>query len=357
MKKRWYCWPLAWLYGMIIAIRNALFDSRWLPSKAFKTAVISVGNITVGGTGKTPHVEYIIGVLQSFFKVAMISRGYKRKSHGMQVASIDSNSSQLGDEPYQIYRKFPNAIVIAEANRCKAIDYIEKEFPSTDVVVLDDAFQHRYVDPGLSVLLIDYNRLITNDALLPVGTLREPAAARYRATVIVITKCPSNLTPIELRYLYNEVAPRPYQRLFFSYYKYGELQAVFGKHRKQLTSDMSVLLVSGIAQPQGLVEYVSSKVAHVSVLTYKDHHHYTTSDWLTIQAKFNQLAGDNRCVIVTDKDAAKIVGQENIPTSLCDVIWSLPIQVCFMQDKEREFNQLIIDYVSNNKRNGCFFGS
>lgn len=356
MKSRWYLWPIACLYGLVVYLRNCFFDWGWLKSRQFKTAIISVGNITVGGTGKTPHTEYIIQLLQQQFKVAMVSRGYKRKSSGLQIASSASNSAILGDEPYQVYRKFPKTLVVVEANRCKAIDYIEEKYPSTEVVVLDDAFQHRYVDAGMPILLIDYSRLITKDNLLPVGNLRESVKAKYRASIIIITKCPASITPIEMRNLFKEIAPRPYQRLFYSYFDYGKLQAVFGNESKQLTPDMHVLAVTGIAQPAPLLQYLSSQTALVQTVSYPDHYTFTKADWKNIQQKFDAIDSPNKCIVVTEKDAAKLVSLDVVPTALKQHIWALPIKVAFLQDGEKEFNKLLVDYVSKNKRDSRIFG-
>lgn len=357
MKSRWYLWPFAWLYGVVVYVRNRFFDWGWITSRQYKTAVISVGNITIGGTGKTPHVAYIMDLLTRSFQVAMVSRGYKRKSRGLQVATPMSNSRQLGDEPFQLYRKFPYALIIAESNRRKAIEYIEKNYPSNEVVVLDDAFQHRYVEPGLSILLVDYHRLITKDKLLPVGNLRESASSRYRASVVIITKCPAKLAPIELRNLYNEIAPRPYQRLFYSFYEYAPFTSLFGNEIQVLTNTMAVLAVSGIAQPKDMLQYLSSQAATVVAMSYDDHHDFTSANWKNIQRKFDELPYQDKCIVVTEKDAAKLIGMsKDIPSVLHEKIWVLPIQVNFLQNGSSEFDKLILDYVSKNKRNSDFFG-
>lgn len=356
MKNYWYFWPLAWLYGLGVYLRNRFFDWGWLKTHTFKKAVISVGNITVGGTGKTPHVAYLIELLQQQFGVAVVSRGYKRKSKGLQEASVSSNSEQIGDEPYQLYRKYPKTKVVAEANRCKAIRYIETHHPSVDVVVLDDAFQHRYVQPGLSILLIDYNRLITHDKLMPVGSLREPASARYRASVVIVTKCPPQIKPIELRNLYNDIQPRPYQRIYFSYYQYAPLKSLMTNLEKPLTRQLATLVVTGIASPQPILDYLAPLVGSVSTISFADHHHFTRKDWEKIQKDFQRINNPNKCIVVTEKDAARLVDNKHIPSDLLPFIYVLPIRVCFLQDKEKEFNQLIISYVDKNKRNSDFFG-
>jgi tetraacyldisaccharide 4'-kinase len=355
MKLRWYLWPLAWVYGFVVYLRNCFFDWGWKKSQSFKTAVISVGNITVGGTGKTPHVEYLIRTLQSQFKVAVVSRGYKRSTKGLQVAHAQSNAAQLGDEPYQIYQKFPQTQVVVEAKRCKAIQYIEKHHAETDVVLLDDAFQHRYVMPGMSILLIDYNRLITQDKILPVGNLREPASARYRASVIVVTKCPPQIKPIELRNLYNEIAPRPYQRVFYTYYQYAQLRPLYGNPAATMPVAAEALLVTGIAQPKPMLDYLSTEFARVTAMHFADHHRFTKGDWQRIEQRFAAIENAAKCLVITEKDAARL-DVNLIPEGIRSAIWVLPIEVCFLQNKTEEFNQLVIDYVSKNKRNSRFFG-
>lgn len=356
MKFRWYLWPLAWIYGCVVYLRNCFFDWKWIKSCSFTTAVISVGNITVGGTGKTPHVEYLLTTLQQHFKVAMVSRGYKRKSRGMQVASAQSTCKQLGDEPYQIHQKFPQVQVVADAQRCRAIQYIESQQPTTQVVVLDDAFQHRYVEPGMSILLVDYHRLITKDKLLPVGNLRESAANRYRASVIIVTKCPPTIQPIELRNLYNEMQPRPYQRIFYTYYQYASLKPLYSQIETVSLVNAAVLLVTGVAQPQPMVDYLLQQGAHVSAISFPDHHDFTAQNWKVIEQRFQQLSGTQKIMVITEKDAARIAQSPCVPAALQSYIWVLPIKVCFLQDRAKEFNQYIIDYVSKNKRNSDFFG-
>lgn len=356
MKLYWYLWPVAWIYGAVVFLRNRFFDWGWIKSQSFRKAVISVGNITVGGTGKTPHVAYLLDLLQQQYNVAMVSRGYKRKSRGLQVASPQSTSAQLGDEPYQLYQKYPNTQVVVEANRCKAIQYIEMHYPAVDAVVLDDAFQHRYVEPGMSILLIDYNRLITKDKIMPVGRLRESARGRYRASVIIVTKCPSNITPIELRNLYNEIEPRPYQRIFYTYYQYAPVQALYADEPIQLTPDMTAMVVTGVAQPKPMFHYLASQVASLTTVPFPDHHDFTKADWENIQKRFDAIETPHKCIVVTEKDAARMVDSKWVPQSLKPYICVLPIQVRFLQDREKEFNQLVMDYVSKNKRNSDFFG-
>lgn len=203
IKIRKWLTPLSMLYGMVVGIRNQLFELGFLKSRSFDIPVISVGNITVGGSGKTPHIEYLVRLLKDKVKVAVLSRGYKRKSKGYVLADADTSMSDIGDEPYQMKKKFPDIYIAVDKNRCEGIDNLTQQDATkdTDVVLLDDAFQHRYVKPGVNILLVDYHRLIISDKLLPAGRLREPKEGKARADIVIITKCPKDLKAINYRML------------------------------------------------------------------------------------------------------------------------------------------------------------
>ena len=215
--------PLSFLYGIGVGIRNQLFELNILKSRSFTTPVISVGNITVGGTGKTPHVEYLIRLLSKEVKVAVLSRGYKRKTHGYILADESTTMRDIGDEPYQMKRKFPDIEVAVDAKRCRGIDHIihDEKTKDTDVILLDDAYQHRYVKPGINILLVDYHRLIMYDELLPSGRLREPVESKNRADIVIVTKCPASLNPIDYRVLTKAMNLFAYQSLYFTSLRYG----------------------------------------------------------------------------------------------------------------------------------------
>jgi len=221
--------PLSWLYGFIVWIRNLLFDTGMLKSRTFNVPVISVGNITVGGSGKTPHVEYMVTLLHKRVRTAVLSRGYKRKSKGFVIAKNNTKIQEIGDEPYQMHQKFPDIIVAVDANRCHGIETL-LSLPDTknvNVILLDDAFQHRYVKPGLNILLTDYHRIITDDVLLPAGRLREPVNGKDRADIVIVTKCPPEMKPMEYRVLQRNMNLFPYQHLFFTTIIYKSLSPVF----------------------------------------------------------------------------------------------------------------------------------
>ena len=221
--------PLSWFYGLGVGFRNLLFEMGILKSRSFNVPVISVGNITVGGTGKTPHVEYLIRLMKDRAKVAVLSRGYKRKSHGFVLASKNTTVNDIGDEPYQMKTKFPDITVAVDRKRTRGIDKLTsgEQVKDTDVILLDDAFQHRYVKPGINILLVDYHRLIIYDALLPAGRLREPVKSKDRADIVIVTKCPKDLKPMEFRVITKAMKLYPYQQLFFSTHEFESLRPVF----------------------------------------------------------------------------------------------------------------------------------
>lgn len=222
--------PLSWLYGLAVRVRNALFDLGVLKSESFDVPVISVGNITVGGTGKTPHVEYLIDLLRHKCRVAVLSRGYKRKTRGYVVADSTATARTIGDEPYQMKHKFPDVTVAVDRDRRHGIRRLteDKSADGIDVVLLDDAFQHRYVKPGINILLVDYHRLIIYDKLLPAGRLREQLSGKNRADIVIITKCPADLKPMEFRVITKAMDLYPYQHLYFTRLDYGELHPLAG---------------------------------------------------------------------------------------------------------------------------------
>ena len=346
MKKRRWLVPLTWLYGSIVGLRNKLFDWRVLPSESFALPVISVGNLAVGGTGKTPFTEYLIRLLKEEHRVAFLSRGYKRRTHGFLLADAQSTAQTIGDEPYQVWQKFPDVHVAVDANRRRGIRRLcsDTATADTDIVLLDDAFQHRHVVPGLNILLMDHHRMPYDDALLPCGLLREPFSSKERADAVVVTKCPPTMSPIDYRIIQNHLALRPYQRLFFSTIRYGTLQPS-GRRLNSLTKETVVLLVTGIANPAPLIAELQRRTPHVHTLIYPDHHAFTSADIRHIKETWATLTADDRLLITTEKDAARL------GTALVDIN-VLPIEVAFLKDQEKTFNHYIKNYVRKNPRNG-----
>jgi tetraacyldisaccharide 4'-kinase len=323
-----------------------------LKSRSFSTPVISVGNITVGGTGKTPHVEYLIRLLKGKQNVAVLSRGYKRKSSGFVLSDKDTPMPMIGDEPFQMKQKFPDITVAVDRKRTRGISKLtaDESGLDIDVVLLDDAFQHRYVKPGLSILLVDSNRLITDDALLPAGRLREPASGKQRADIIVVTKCRADMSASDIQRVTRALAPAAHQEIFFSCMEYQRLQPLFcGEDRPLSQLDENVLLVSGIANPSPLLSELRRHTSHIRHLSYPDHHHFTASDIAAIQEAYETLPRP-RCIITTEKDAARLGNAKRLSDEARRNIYQLPIRVRILENKQDLFDKKIKNYVSDHSR-------
>ena len=355
IKIREWLTPLSWLYGLGVGFRNLLFKLGILKSRAFDIPVISVGNITVGGSGKTPHVEYLVSLLKDKLKVALLSRGYKRKSKDYVLADNDSTMSQIGDEPYQIKQKFPDIYVAVDKKRTRGIDRLTSDglTKDVDVILLDDAYQHRYVKPGVSILLIDYHRLIIYDKLLPAGCLREPQEGKSRADIVIITKCPKDLRPMEYRVLMKALDLFPYQSLYFTTLAYDNLKQVYGTSSIALNSlpkSCNVLLLTGIASPKQMQHDLEVYNYNLHLLTFPDHHNFSKKDVREINSKFAALPSP-KIIITTEKDASRIKFVEGLEDEVKESMYALPIRIQFMLGQEEEFNNKIINYVRKNSRN------
>ena len=351
--------PLSWLYGLGVGIRNQLFELGILPQRSFDVPVISVGNITVGGSGKTPHVEYLIRLLQDKAQVAVLSRGYKRKSRGYQLANGNSTMQTIGDEPYQMKQKFPSIHVAVDGNRCRGIRHIINEEPTnnTDVILLDDAFQHRYVKPGINILLVDYHRLIIYDKLMPAGRLREPLSGKDRADIVIITKCPKDLKPMEFRVLSKAMNLYPYQSLYFTTLEYDTPKQLFGENELQLHElrGRQMMLLTGIASPEQIIVDMTQEMdinkSNIKMMRFADHHQFSTKDVENINNTFNTMP-QGSIIVTTEKDATRLKDLDGLSQKVKDNIYTLPIKVKFMEEQQEEiFNNKIIDYVRKNSRN------
>ena len=356
--------PLAWIYGLVMNLRNILFDSGVLPSESFDVPVICVGNITAGGTGKTPHTEYLIRLLSQQHQVAVLSRGYKRKSKGYILATKDTPMQEIGDEPFQMKQKYPQIHMAVDANRRRGIKNLCRAGvePATDVVLLDDAYQHRYVVPGINILLMDYHRLVNFDDLLPAGRLREPKSSCQRADIVIVTKCPPYITPMEEHGIARSIEMQPWQKLFFTRFKYGKLKKVSLFPEEIPLEDISdtrynIVLLTGIASPQQM-EYDLNKYFTFTPIHFSDHHDFQRKDIEQVERVIKSVttADKQTIVITTEKDAARLLsmGQVYEDFTLFSVrfpIYILPIEVEFMDEQEERFNQFILSYVQKNSRN------
>ncbi|MDD2475343.1 MAG: tetraacyldisaccharide 4'-kinase [Dysgonamonadaceae bacterium] len=350
--------PLSWIYGFAVELRNFFFDNGILKQIEYPIPLICVGNLTVGGTGKTPHIEYVIQILSDKYKVAVVSRGYKRKSKSMQVVNTNSDVKRVGDEPLQIKKKYPEATVIVDRDRRNAIEYLlslnDEEKP--DVVLLDDGYQHRYVKPSLSILLVDSNRLIYEDKLLPAGRLREPLRRKDRAGIVIVTKCSDGMQPINFRIITNGLNLFPYQSLYFTRFAYQGLKPVFPAFNTATYSlndikDKQVLLVTGIASTKSLEDKLSKKTNNLHTLFFPDHHFFNEDDIKTIEKQFAELSED-KIVITTEKDAVRLEAMGCLSDDLKENLFFLPIEVSFTKLKENEsFNKKIINHVRNYQKN------
>ncbi len=349
--------PLSWLYGLGVKVRNLMFNIGLLKSRDFDIPIISVGNITVGGTGKTPHVEYLTRLLQDHYQVAVLSRGYKRKSKGFVKANDRTTMQEIGDEPYQMKQKFPKITVAVDKNRCHGIDLLQNENKKLDVILLDDAFQHRYVKPGINILLVDYHRLIIYDELLPAGRLREPLSGKDRADIVIVTKCPKDLKPMEYRVITKAMNLFPFQQLFFTTIEYGALLPVFNEQtstNKQTSlesqKDTHVLLLTGIGSPEQVRHDLAEYTNHITPLAFADHHQFTAEDAQAINEAFVALPSP-KMIITTEKDATRLKETEGLSDLVRTNLYYIPIQVTFMLEQGDTFNDYIIDYVHKNSRN------
>ena len=346
--------PFSWIYGSIVRFRNWLFDMGLKKSKSFSIPIISVGNITVGGSGKTPHVEYLIRLLHDKAKIAVLSRGYKRKSHGYVLAEESTTMPEIGDEPFQMHQKFSDIYVAVDAKRARGIENLQNDEATkdVDVVLLDDAFQHRYVKPGINILLVDYHRLIIYDKMLPAGRLREPLSGKNRADIVIITKCPKDLKPMEFRVLTKAMDLYPFQKLYFTSIDYDTPKGVFEEKQIELDKlqDYHVLLLTGIASPKQMEHDLKPMTKDITNLSFGDHHSFKGKDIDRINETFESMP-EPRIIITTEKDAVRLRETEGLYEKVKSNIYELPIKVSFMLDQQDNFNEKIISYVRKNSRN------
>lgn len=348
---------MSWAYGLGVRLRNRLYDKGWLKQHDWTSwPIVCVGNLTVGGTGKTPHVEYLCRLLRGEGRVAVLSRGYRRKSKGYLCAASSTPPAAIGDEPWQIKHKMPDVTVAVCKDRNEGLQQLflnNNDKPRA--VILDDAFQHRRVRVGMNLLLTDYNRLASLDTMLPAGRLREPIDGLRRAQVVIVTKCPDHLSARQQHEIAETLHLSPSQHLFFSRMRYGNLQSVFLPQREMpldgLRDVPRLLLISGIAVPKLFERDVMALNPHVVGLHFGDHHDFTASDVEKINRAFDSVASAGGLAVTTEKDAARLRFTEGLSAPLKASLYALPVAVTFLNHDEEHFNQLILDYVRKNRRN------
>lgn len=348
--------PFSVLYGMVVGLRNNFFDWGILPSEQFPVPVICVGNLAVGGTGKTPHTEFIVRLLREKYRIAVLSRGYKRKTKGFVLATPTSTSYEIGDEPYQIYSKYPDILVAVDADRRNGIRRLLALKEPPQVILLDDAFQHRYVTPSLSIVLTEYDRPFYTDSLLPYGRLRESKYGVQRSDVVVVTKCCRDIKPIEYRIMEKNMCLTAHQVVFFTLVMYGEMKAVFPKEADpwsllDIRKDDSVLLIAGIVSPDGFIREMKKYTQHVIPMVYPDHHFFNEQDIAKIEQTFQNIQSLGKVIVMTEKDAARFKGiRDLIPESIRRVMYALPITVDFCTRTKDEFEDIINKHITTFQR-------
>jgi tetraacyldisaccharide 4'-kinase len=345
--------PIALIYVLIVKIRHLFFDIGIFKSETYKIPTIGVGNLILGGSGKTPHVEHLVRMLSDEFKVAILSRGYGRKSKGYLKANQYSKYEDIGDEPMQYYRKFQsNVIVAVDGNRRNGIKNLMEDKAHNDVILLDDSFQHRYVKPGISILLTDNHKLYKQDYIFPVGKLRDTVSAAKRADIIIVTKTDKVLSPITRRNVEAVLKPEPHQSLYFSYISYGNFVPLSEIFKGIIPSDINtILLFTGIANPYPLQEHLRYKCTELVAMDFPDHHDYKKGDFVAIRNKFEALFTRKKIIVTTEKDAMRLI---NSPY-LCELnnlpVFFLPIEMKLHKQDRENFRNQIIDYVRENKLN------
>jgi tetraacyldisaccharide 4'-kinase len=346
--------PFALFYGFILFIRNWCYSSGLLPETSFELPIINVGNLAFGGTGKTPHIEYLIKLLKPTHKVAVLSRGYKRKTIGYFFATNESSATEIGDEPRQIKQKFKDEIHLAVSeNRVIGVPNLLFDAEDTDVILLDDAFQHRAIKAGLNILLTDYNNLFTQDYLTPAGTLREYRAGYKRADIIIVTKCNADLQQIEKDKIKAQIKPLAHQQVFFSYQKYDDEVPYFNQNIENQINLKStdILMFSGIAKADSFENYLEQNARKVlTAWRFGDHHDFTKEEITKLLTEFDKYESENKILVSTEKDAMRLQTDEFKDLLKNYPIYYLPLQVAFFENDKEKFNQTILNYVEQNKR-------
>lgn len=343
--------PIAFLYHIILSIRHKMYDWRILKSKRFDMPAICVGNLALGGTGKTPHIAYLIDLLSEQYRVCVVSRGYGRKTKGFQLANNGCASETVGDEPLQYVNKFSDILVAVDENRNEAIELMGTIDRPPEVYLLDDAFQHRSTQAGLNILLTSYGKLYSNDFLVPFGTLRDVRGASKRANVIVVSKAPAELDQDQKAEIIKQLKPLPHQEVFFSSLEYEPLKAINAKADEfDLDQAQAAMLFCGIANPKPLIEELSSHYQQVETVTFSDHHAYTEKEINTILKRFEQIQSDQKIMVTTEKDFARLINSPYLCKFESVPLFVAPISISIHQ--QEKFNKIILDYVRKNAHHG-----
>ena len=342
---RYILFPFSIIYGFVIWLRNKLFDKNILRSATFNFPLICVGNLAVGGTGKTPMAEYLIRLLEDKYPVATLSRGYKRKTEGFAIADDHTTAIDIGDEPMQLHKKFPEITVAVAEERIVGIPQLLHAKPGTKVIILDDAFQHREVRAGLNILLTECEDLYTRDFVLPAGDLRDVKSSSKRANIIVVTKCKSHLDEEERQSIINELRPLDNQEVFFTKIEYASPYHLFTKETKFIERDCNILLVCGIANPKPLKEMLTHYTDTYEMILFRDHHIFSIDDLKDIKKQFSKIESSNKIILTTEKDGVRLSKYKN---ELQDLpVYVLPMRHKFLFGQEEQFDAKVISFVES----------
>ena len=345
---RYLLLPISWIYGGIIWLRNKLFDKNILNSASFNFPIICVGNLAAGGTGKTPMTEYLIRLLKNDFKTATLSRGYKRKTIGFAIADEKTTALEIGDEPMQFHQKFPVVTVAVGEERIVAIPQLLHQRPETEVIILDDAFQHRQVKAGLNIILTDSSNLYTRDFILPAGDLRDVRSSSKRADIIIVTKCKADLSEVKKKNIISEIDPLNNQAVYFTTIVYSKPYHLFTKEIIDIEHDCGILLVCGIANPKPLKEHLTKHADSYEMLRYADHHIFHSNDLKDIKQHFDKIPGNKKVILTTEKDAVRL---EKFELELKDFpIYVVPIEHKFLFNESERFNSSITGFIKTFKK-------
>jgi tetraacyldisaccharide 4'-kinase len=336
--------PFSLVYALVVWIRNLLFDKNFFSTTSFNLPVICIGNLSVGGTGKSTMVEFIAGRFHRTLPLAIISRGYKRKTQGYALANERSTALEIGDEPMQFHIKFPDVAVAVGEERIVAIPQVLHDRPETRLILLDDAFQHRSVKAGLNILLTEYNNLFTRDWFLPTGDLRDERRSYKRADLLVVTKCPPELSQAEARSVEEELAPEAWQQVFFSSIRYGTPYHISRHHTLTINNSVEVLLVSGIANPGPLKEYLHEYSRTYYEMLYSDHHIFTIDDWKEIIKRYDSIQAPSKIILTTEKDAVRL---SKFTNEVKDIpLFVMPIEMQLLFNSEERFTGVITSFIN-----------
>lgn len=335
---RWFLLPFSLIYQGIIIIRNLLYDYHLLKSKSYRTPTLVIGNLAIGGTGKSPMTEYLIALLKDQYKIATLSRGYGRKTKGFRTVEIESQAIEVGDEPLQFKRKFPMITVAVSEDRCAGMDVLQHEH---DLIILDDAYQHRKLTPGFSILLFEYNSLFKPLLTLPTGDFRDDIRASKRANIILITKCPSSLDASDKMRIEQRIRPYNACPIFYTQISYSLPKQIDGSNYAADVMNQDVLLFTGIANPQPLLQYLELKGNRVTLIQFPDHHNYTDADFKKIIDAYHRIESADKIIVTTEKDRQRV----HIASFLNLPLVYIPIGLQFIDHQNSTFDHFIMNYL------------